>query len=141
MGYFAYEMDCGWSFDGYYIPHLLELNWYFGEDPFTYKSLSKVRVHGLSHNYSQLQVAIAGMQTEYDSDYGEAQQLDLPYHMGYITTGFIPNTNYVALSDRGLSLQMKFTGRNEDPTLPEPAHVLQVMAIQLSPQGNGKRAD
>lgn len=139
-GYYVYELDRGWSFDGMYIVHFVELNWYFGDDPFTYKSIQKIRVHGMTRGYYQkLQVAIAGMQTEYDSDYMEPQFLDLPLKPKYIQTEFKPTTNYVDVSDRGLSIQMKFEGRGSD--MPEPMHVLQVLAIQESPADVGKRAN
>lgn len=134
----VYELERGWSFDGYYIPHLLELNWYFGESPFTYDTIQKIRVHGLTKGRALLNVAVAGMQTEYDSDYNEPQVLDLPYHPTTIKDDFVPTTNYTETSNRGISLQMKFQGRNTDMLKPEPPHVLQVLALQTSPQGNGR---
>lgn len=141
----AYELDKGWSFDGRYIPHFLELNWLFLEDPVTYKSISKVRVHGLVKGVVNLQMSMSGMQgdpaTDYISDYMEPQFLDLPFTPIFVHSDFIPSTNYVDYSDRGLALQMKFEGRNTDINKPEPAHVLQVLALQSSPQGNGKTAN
>jgi hypothetical protein len=139
--FLVYELDRGWSFDGNYIPHFVELNWYFGEDPFTYKSIQKVRIHGLSKGYTMLEVSVAGMQTEYDSDYMEPQFIDLPLNPVHVSSEFLPVTNYVDLSNRGISLQLKFEGRNTDITKPEPAHVIQVLAIQSSPQDVGKRAN
>lgn len=140
-GFLVYELDKGWSFDGAYIPHFLEMNWYFGEDPFTDKTIQKVRIHGLSKGRAGLQLSVAGMQTEYDSDYTEPQFIDLPRNAAYITTEYIPTTNYVDSSNWGLSLQMKFEGNNKDLTKPEPSHVIQVLALQGSPQGNGKRVN
>lgn len=139
--YFVYELDRGWTFDGNYIPHFVELNWYFGEDPFTYKSIQKIRIHGLTKGAVHLHVAVAGMQTEYDRDYTEPQIIDLPMNPVHISSEFLPTTNYVDSSNRGVSLQMKYEGRNVDITKPEPAHVLQVLAIQSSPQGNGHTAN
>lgn len=138
-GYHVYELDRGWSFDGYYIPHFLELNWYFGDDPFTDKSIQKVRIHGLAKGRTQLQLAVAGMQHEYDSDYTEPQYIDLPRNAAFISTDYIPTTNYVDSSNWGVSLQLKFEGRNCDLMRPEPSHVLQVLALQGSPQENGRR--
>jgi hypothetical protein len=138
---YVYELERGWGFDGYYIPHLLELNWYFGENPFTYETIQKIRVHGLTKGYVQLQVAVAGMQTEYDSDYTEPQFLTLPLNPIMVVEDFKPTTNYVDSSNRGLSIQLKFEGSNTDITKPEPPHVLQVLALQDSPQGNGHTAN
>ena len=138
---FVYELERSWGFDGYYIPHLLELNWYFGENPFEYDTIQKIRIHGLTKGWAKLQASVAGMQTEYDSDYTEPQLIELPLNAPFITEDFKPTTNYVDSSNRGLSLQMKFEGSNTDITKPEPPHVLQVLAIQSSPQGNGHSAN
>ena len=143
--YRVYELDRGWSFDGNFIPHFLELNWFFGEDPVTYKSINKVRVHGLVKGVVNLQVSMSGMQgdvaTDYIEDYSDPEFLDFPFTPIQVSPEFLPATNYVGYSDRGLALLMKFEGRNTDITLPEPAHVLQVLALQSSPQGNGKTAN
>ena len=141
----AYELDRGWSFDGNYIPHFLELNWFFGEDPVTYKSVNKVRIHGLVKGTVNLEVSMSGMQgdvaTDYIPDYTDPEYLDFPFAPIHVSSEFLPATNYVDYSDRGLALLMKFEGRNTDITLPEPAHVIQVLALQSSPQGNGKTAN
>lgn len=141
MSNLVYELEKGWSFDGYYIPHRLELNWYFGGDPFTYDTIQKIRVHGLTKGFAQLQVSVAGMQTEYDSDYTEPQYINLPLNPVFATEDFNSITNYVDSSNRGLSLQLKFEGSNTDITKPEPPHVLQVLALQSSPEGNGHSAN
>lgn len=141
MSNFVYELDKGWSFDGYYIPHFLELNWYFGDNPVTYHSIQKIRIHGLSKGRAKLQVSANGMQTDYSSDYNTPQYIDLPNTPDFITTEFLPVTNYTDNSNRGLSIQMKFEGRNTDITLPEPSHVIQVLVVQSSPEGTGKRSN
>lgn len=141
----AYELERGWSFDGEYIPHFLELNWFFGEDPVTYKSVNKVRVHGLVKGTVNLQVSMSGMQgdvaTDYIADYTDPEFLDFPFAPIHVASEFVPATNYVGYQDRGLALLMKFEGRNQNIALPEPSHVLQVLALQSSPQGNGKTAN
>ena len=138
-GYHVYELDRGWSFDGYYIPHFAELNWYFADNPFVDKSIQKVRIHGLAKGHAKLSLAVAGMQHEYDSDYTEPQYIDLPLNAPHISTEYFPTTNYVDSSNWGVSLQLKFEGRNCDLMRPEPSHVLQVLALQGSPQENGRR--
>lgn len=137
----VYELEKGWSFDGYYIPHYLELNWYFGDDPVTYHTIQKLRVHGLSKGRTYLQLRTNGMQTDYSPDWSSAQYLDFPVHPVHIVDEFYPATNYTDSSNRGLSIQMRFEGRNTDITLPEPAHVLQVLATQSSPDDTGFRAN
>jgi hypothetical protein len=142
---YVYEMEKGWSFDGNYIPHFVELNWLFQEDPFTYKTVSKIRVHGLTKGNTNLQVQLSGMQgevvTDYIQDYMPPQFMTLPFTPIYVRDDFRSVTNYIDYSDRGMALQMKIEGRNTDITKPEPSHVLQVLALQGTPQGNGKRAN
>lgn len=135
--YLVYELDKGWTFDGAYIPHFLEFNWYFGDSPITYHTIQKVRIHGLSKGRSFLQVSMNGLETEYDGGYTSPQYIDLPYHPKLVDTELVPATNYTDSSNRGISIQMKFEGRNTDINLPEPQHVIQVLVIQSSPEGTG----
>lgn len=137
----VYELDKGWTFDGYYIPHFVVLNWYFGEDPFTDKTVQKVRVHGLTKGHANLKLSVSNLSTnkDYEENYTEAQLLPLPRAAKMLSTEFIPVTNYVDTSNWGIALQMRFEGSNTDLTLPEPAHVLQVLAFQTSPRGSGHR--
>lgn len=141
MSKYVYELEKGWSFDGYYIPHYVELNWYFGDDPITYRSIQKVRVHGLSKGRASLQVSSNGVQTDYISDYSSPQYIDLPPRNTFVTSDFYPVTNYADMANRGLAIQLKIEGRNTDITLPEPPHVLQVLVVQSSPQGTGSSAN
>ncbi|UFK09604.1 stabilization protein [Xanthomonas phage DES1] len=138
---FVYEMEKGWSFDGNYIPHFVELNWYFGDAPVSYHGVQKVRIHGLAKGLSKLQVSMAGMQTEYDSDYMQPQFIDLPYHQSFVTPDFTPTTSTADYSVRGISIQMKFEGRNQDIKFPEPSHVIQVLVTQSTPVSSGFRAN
>jgi hypothetical protein len=141
MSNFVYELEKGWSFDGYYIPHFVELNWYFGDNPVTYHAIQKIRIHGLSCGRTKLQVSTNGMQTSYDDQYTEAQWIDLPRNADFVSATLEPVTNYTDSANRGLSVQMKFEGRNTDITLPEPAHVIQVLLVQSSPIDTGFRAN
>ena len=140
----AFEIDRGWSFDGNYIPHFAELNWYFGDNPVDFTGVQKIRVHGLSKGRSLLQVATNGMEPEdlsYLPDYSEPQWCDLPKRPYYVSKDYVNVTNYTDTANRGLSIQMKFEGRNTDITKPEPSHVLQVLVLQASPQGTGARGN
>ncbi len=141
MSNFVYELEKGWSFDGYYIPHFVELNWYFGEDPVTYRTIQKIRIHGLSKGRAYLQVRTNGMETEYLAPYSSAQYIDLPKDTTFVASDFAPVTNYADSANHGIGIQMKFEGRNTDITLPEPPHVLQVLVVQSSPPGTGGRAN
>lgn len=139
------EFEKGWSFDGKYIPHFVELNWYFGDNPVDFRELSNVRIHGLAKGNVQLSVSTNGMETDsdfYAEDYSEPQIIDLPRKLDkHVTSEYVPVTNYEQPLNRGIAVQMKFEGRNEDLSKPEPSHVLQVLVTQSSPVGNGNRSN
>ena len=140
----SFELDKGWSFDGKYIPHYCELNWHFGDNPVDFRELSNVRIHGLSKGNVKLSVSTNGMETDadfYAEDYSEPQHIDLPRKQDwYISSDYTPVTNYEQPLNIGISVQMKFEGRNEDLDRPEPSHVIQVLVTQSSPIGNGNRS-
>lgn len=141
----VYEMEKGWSFDGDYIPHFLELNWYFGDNPVDFRELYNVRVHGLTKGNVLLDVSSNGMQTDndfYGDDYSEPQHIDLPRkHDMHVSSEYVPVTTYAEPRNRGLAVQLKFEGRNTDIEQPEPSHVLQVLVTQSEPIGSGNRSN
>lgn len=140
---YVYETDKGWSFDGSYIPHFVELNWYFGESPVEMAGIQKIRIHGLTKGNVGLQVSVNGMQSDrqfYLSDYSTPALIPVPPVFMFINPNFVPTTNYTDIESRGISIQMKFEGSNIDITLPEPVHVIQALAVQSTPSGTGNRA-
>jgi len=141
MSNHVYELERGWSFDGYYIPHFLEVNWYFGDDPIHYHTIHKLRIHGLTKGNVNLQVAANGMQTTYLSDYTSNQYIDLKSPVEFVSSDFYSTTETTDLENRGLAIQLKFSGRNTNELLPEPPHVLQVLVVQSSPDGTGFSAN
>lgn len=137
----VYELEKGWSFDGAFIPHFLELNWYFGDSPIVYHTVQKVRVHGLAKGNVDLQVSANGMQTSYLEDYTSAQYIDLRSPFEFVSSDFKPVTEFTDLENRGLSIQLKFEGRSAGDEFPVPGHVLQVLVVQSSPEGTGFTAN
>ena len=138
----VYEIDTGWSFDGSYIPHYLELNWFFGDNPVDNTGLQKIRIHGLAKGKAKLSAAINGMEPsfmDYESYFTEPQYIDLPRTDMYVTDTYFPVTNYVDVAGRGISIQMRFEGR--DNSEPEPSHVIQALVLQTSPAGTGARTN
>ncbi len=136
-GYYVYELDRGWTFDGMYIPHFIIFNWYFGENPTVYTTMQKIRVHGLAKGIANLQVQTNGIQTDYREDFTGAEQFTFKSPYEFVSEEFISATNYADLANRGLAIQLKFQGSNTNALLPEPAHVLQVLIPQSSPDGSG----
>lgn len=140
----AYETDKGWSFDGNYIPHFVILNWYFADNPVIYKGFQKVRIHGLSKGRSFLQLSVNGIEDDYVNEadgFTTPQYIDIPKAATFVVEDFKPTTNYTDTSNRGLGVQFKFEGRNTNIALPEPAHVIQVLVLQSTPDSTGKRAN
>lgn len=141
---YVYEMEKGWSFDGNFIPHFLELNWFWGENPVDFTGIQKIRVHGLTKGFVNLSVAVNGMETDnmdYLPFYTEPQRVDLPRNPYFVSPDYVPVTNTTDTAARGLSIQMKFEGSNQDILSPEPSHVIQVLVIQASPPGTGARSN
>lgn len=140
----AYETDKGWSFDGNYIPHFVILNWYFADNPVIYKGFQKVRIHGLSKGRSFLQLSVNGIEDDYVNEadgFTTPQYIDIPKAATFVVEDFKPATNYTDTANRGLGVQFKFEGRNTNIALPEPAHVIQVLVLQGTPDSTGKRAN
>lgn len=138
MSNFVYEMERGDSFDGDYIPHSLELNWFFGDNPVDFTGLQKVRIHGLSKGQAKLQVSTNSMVTDemdYEPHFTEPQYIDLPRNQKVTSVDYMSVTNTTDVAARGISMQLRFEGRNEDLTLPEPSHVIQVLVLQTTQTG------
>lgn len=138
MSNYVYEMEVGDSFDGDYIPHILELNWFFGDNPVDFSSVQKIRVHGLSKGRVFLQVATNGLATDrmdYEPSYSEPQHIDLPRKAQDVTAAFKAVTNYTDIAARGIAVQFKFTGRNDQIPTTEPSHVIQVLVLQTTNTG------
>lgn len=141
---YTYELDKGWTFDGNYIPHFVILNWYFADNPVIYKGFQKVRIHGLSKGRSFLQLSVNGIEDDYVNEadgFTTPQYIDIPKAATFVVEDFKPTTNYTDTSNRGLGVQFKFEGRNTNIALPEPAHVIQVLVLQSTPDSTGKRAN
>lgn len=141
-GYYVYELNKGWTFDGFYIPHYIVINWYFGDNPVDYTGTQKVRIHGLSQGRTNLTLSVNGIQQNgYDEEFTEPQWIDLPRNPKLISSTLDPITNYTDTASRGLALQMKFEGRNTNINLPEPGHALQALVVQATPPGTGFRSN
>jgi hypothetical protein len=136
---YVFGLEQGNSFDGNYIPHSFETNWYFGEAPIQYSGIQKIRLHGLSRGYTTMDIYAAGIMEDYA--FGEnvfsttSENLNLPRTPGNIYNDLLPVTNICNLSNRGLGIQLRFKGQNTDLTKPEPGHTAQVMVVYSRPIG------
>ena len=135
----VYGLDSGISFDGKYIPHYFDTNWYFGEAPIQYMGIQKLRLHGLSRGYTKLDIYAAGVQNDYSFGGNvfstTAEPINLPRTPGNIYNELLPVTNIANLANRGIGIQLRFKGQNTDLTKPEPTHIAQVMVVYSRPGG------
>lgn len=135
-----YELDSGNSFNGEYIEHEFETNWYFGEAPTRFTGIQKLRMHGLSNGMANLEVYAAGIDNDYSfgkSQYSTTSEgINLPRTAGNIYADSQPVTNIANLSNRGLGIQLKFVGSGDtDTSDPEPGHVCQAIVVYSKPSG------
>lgn len=134
----VYELDRGDSFDGMYIPHMLELNYYYGDSPIQFTSVQKMRAHGLSRGYANLQLSMNGMDSDYEEHYTEPQYFQLPLNMKYVSEKMDPHTSMVDTAVRGLSVQIKIEGNPKQLSFigaVEPGHALQAVILRAGPGG------
>lgn len=135
----VYELDSGNSFDGNYIPHHFDTNWFFGSAPSTFTTINGVRMYGRSRGFSNIDLSVVGQQADFDFSGAELTStpaaINLPRTAGAIFNDYKPVTTRTDISGRGLSIKFRFSGSNTDLTLPEPSHICQVLITYASPEG------
>lgn len=134
-----YELDSGNSFNGQYIPHELETNWYYGPVPAQFMQVQGVRLHGLSKGSAELGMAIKGAQNDmyFDGDtYStSAVPVSLPKVATSISSILHATTHRADIVGRGLAVQIKIFGTGDEDSDPEPPHVCQALTIFSSQEG------
>lgn len=135
----VFELECGNSFDGNYIPHNFTINWFFGEAPSQFVTTRGLRAHGVSKGVAKLKVQVAGAQNDFffsgSSLSSNAPPISLPRTDAGIVTDFQPVTNRTDIIGRGLAVQFKFSGSNTTLSAIEPSHAIQVLLIASLPDG------
>jgi hypothetical protein len=136
----VFVLDNGDSFNGYYIPHYFDINWFVPTGAPQYHTLRRVRALGLSRGMAQLGIFAAGPQTDYffqGNDFSTDEvPLNLPRNNPIgITTDLHPVTNITDIVGRGLAIQVRIKGSSEDYTIIEPSHVVQVLILFTTPDG------
>lgn len=140
----VFELDSGSSFNGEYIDHEFETNWYYGPTPAQFMQVQAVRMHGLSYGQAELNLAIKGVQNDmhFNQDYYSTSRvpLNLPKNAAALDYQMHDATVRADISGRGLAVQFKVFSSKDyadnpfGPT-PEPAHVCQALTIYASPEG------
>lgn len=136
----VFALESGNSFNGYYIPHYFVINWYFGQQLGTYTTLQGVRAFGLSRGLANLNVQATGPQTDFYFKGNVFSTTDVPLNLPRsnpigIVSDLQPVTNRADIAARGLALQVRISGSNEDLDFFEPTHALQVLNLYVTPTG------
>jgi hypothetical protein len=136
----VFVLENGDSFNGYYISHFFDSNWYFGQAPSTYMTLQGLRAFGLSRGLASLNVYATGPQTDFyfsgNSFSTSTVPLNFPRNNPIgIVTDLQPVTNRCDIAARGLAIQVRIAGSNTDNNLIEPTHVVQVLTLYTTPAG------
>lgn len=136
----VFALECGNSFDGDYIPHQFDINWYTPGNPGQFHTLKRVRAHGLSRGVANINVYAVGPQTDFYFLGNEWSTDTVPLNMPRtnpigIVSDLQPVTNITDLAARGLAIQVRVEGSNTNLALIEPTHVVQVLILFTSPAG------
>lgn len=136
---YVYSLEQGDSFDGNYIPHYFETNWFFGQTPIQYSTLHALRMYGLSRGHAGVAVQVVGAQNDFDfsgaSYTTSSSDISLPRTSGAIYEDYRPATNRTDINGRGLAIKLKFSGSNTNLAVVEPSHVCQVLITYATPTG------
>lgn len=136
----VFALENGDSFNGTYITHYFDINWYFGQSPSTYMTLQGLRAFGLSRGLASLNVYAAGPQTDFYFQGNAFSTSTVPLNFPRnnpigIVEDLQPVTNRADIVARGLAIQVRIAGSNTDYTLIEPTHVVQVLTLYTTPAG------
>jgi hypothetical protein len=136
----VFALESGDSFNGYYIAHYFDINWYFGQAPSTYMTLQGVRAFGLSKGLASLNIYATGPQTDFYFSGNVFSTTTTPLNFPRnnpigIVPDLRPVTNRCDISARGLALQVRIAGSNTNVNLIEPTHVVQVLTLYTTPAG------
>lgn len=129
----VYEINKGWGFAGEPIPEYYTVNWYY-KDPFTFTTLKKIRLDGLTQGVSSCKVSLA---KEYDTTFS-TNSTDISLRVGQIggtevyTTDLVPASVMANVTERGRSMTFKVEGTN---TTPIPPDIHQIVLPHFDPGG------
>lgn len=136
----VFALETGDSFDGQYIEHYFDTNWYFGDSPIMYHTLQRVRAYGLSRGLASLKIQATGPQTDFYFKGNEFPSTSVPLNLPRvnpigITTDLQPVTNTADISARGLALQLRVSGSATSLSTIEPTHAVQILMLYTQPDG------
>lgn len=131
---YVYELDRGWGFEGNPIPNNYVVNWIYN-DPFSFYTVKKVRLDGLTKGLSSCNVSTA---SDYNLDFGTAVvDISIPRSSAsnVYTKDFQPATNMSNIAKRGRNITLKVEYSPLDGVGPTPPDIHQVMLLQYDPGG------
>lgn len=137
----VYALDCGDSFDGDHIPYEAEINWYFDDRADKFVTVTGIRMYGLTKGRAEMNVYARGIENDFIYPGAAFSTSGVPMNLPRtsadldLRTDFVPVTNRGDISVRGLATQFKVRDSATELVDTEPAHILQVLVVNASPDG------
>lgn len=142
--YFAwvFELERGWTFDGYDFPARLTVNLSYLEEPFDYDQVRKIELHGVDYNNTTL---FAGFGTKYGEEMSyTGMSLGSTFTpagrntAGAVSADYTPWAKMVNCATRGRPLYFKLKNSStatggEAASAIEPPHILQALLVHYNP--------
>lgn len=134
----VYELDAGWGFDGATFDHYFETAHIFSDNSASNIGVEKVRMYGKSYGLASLDLAAAGIETDFSQEYhSELKDLSLPPYAPAKWNPLMKDATVVVdHANWGLGIKMRVKGtQQKNLTSTEPSHVCQVLVLHVRAQG------
>lgn len=133
----VYESDKGWGFDGVTFAHRFDLAHIFPTKGVQTTTVEKVRLYGMSHGLSTMDIKTAGIETDFEQTFHSAvQDISLPANPVNFYPNMHPVTNIVDQANWGMGVKIRIEGTiAEGLTTTEPPHVCQLLNVFVRTEG------
>lgn len=133
-----YLLDNGWGFNGSTFTAYFDLAHLFLSASKMTGGVEKVRLYGMSHGYSTLDVKSSGIETDFEQSYHDlVQDLSLPVDRGRYFLNMHPSTSIVDQANWGLGIKLRIntTSGNTVSGATEPPHICQLLNLFVRTEG------
>lgn len=133
----VYEFDRGWGFNGVMMDAYFDLAFLYPTKGVQTTDVEKVRLFGMGHGYSKLDVKTAGMETDFEQSYHTAvQDISLPSTRGAFYPAMRPVTAIIDQQNWGLGIKLRINNTTAPgSTETEPPVICQVLNLHVRTQG------
>lgn len=140
-GRFVYEFDKNWSFIDRQIPAYFVTNYYYGQNPFDFYVIRKIRFEGIHYGTGRLLVRTGKYTSVPDSGFLMSAQISPLNFPKEDRSNILVRPEHdssmvnVAEGDRTILVRVENSNRQSELLGGEPSHTLQVMLVQMNPGG------